>query len=191
MNALETFGSDLQQLVANAWWPAVAVGLLLLVAGRTMVWLAIGSLGAVAGWSLATALGPSDGQAQLIVAIVAALLGAVLAFLVQKIAVTIGGAILGGLIAAAFLGQAETHIVLIAVLAAAVVGGLLAGFAFAVAVSLVTAAAGAMLVAGQLPLAPPWQLLVGLVLAVIGASLQLRRGGSTPKDPKPKKAPSE
>jgi hypothetical protein len=157
----------------------VVAGLLLLFAGRRLVWLAVAALGFGLGVHLVALLGPRFDVQPWIVAAVAGLVGAVLALVVQRVAVTVGfgllGAVLAGWFASGWLASAgEPHYLLLAVVVGALVGAVLARSLFAVAVAILTASAGSLLLANLLPLGPAERGLLAAVAAVVGVAVQLR-----------------
>lgn len=154
----------------------ILVGLALLAAGRALFWLAVGCLGFGAGWTLASQLGPSEADSRLIVAVVAGVVGAVLAVLLQKVAIAVGGALLGGLLASRLIEGAEWPLLLGAVVVGAIAGALLASLLFSFALALVTSAAGALLIGDALPVAPTLQLVAVIGLTLLGLLIQLGRG---------------
>ena len=156
------------------------LGIALLIAGRRLFWLAVGALGFLAGLALLERLAPQLSRgAMLVTALVAGLVGILLAVAVQKVAVALAGFLLGVVLAARLLPLAgiDAGRWQWAVVAAI---GLLAAFAalalFGVALVVLTAGAGAALVAEALPLPPALAPLLLLVLWAVGAAVQLGRG---------------
>lgn len=171
-------------------WLSLAVGCLLILAGRRLVWLAVAAAGFVLGAWAATVLAPRVDDAQWIVALVTGAVGALLALALQRLAIAVAGAGLGALMAvrwaetlARVLGIENQQLgVLVAIAIGALVGLLLASKLFALAAALVTAAIGSVLVATQLPLTPGWQLAIAGVLLLVGLSVQL---GSSKRSEEP------
>jgi len=135
---------------------AVAVGVLLLLAGRRLFWLALGVLGCGLGFLLVQRLlGHADPTLALVVGLLVGAAGALLAVLVQKVAVVAAGALLGACGAANVAGGlgslGETTEILV-VVAGGLVGALLSLGVFSFALRLVTAAVGAALVTRAVPL---------------------------------------
>ncbi len=162
-------------------WLSFAVGGLLIVAGRRLVWLAVAAAGFVLGAWASTVIAPQVEEAQWIVALVMGVAGAILAVILQRLAIAVAGAGLGALIAlrwadslAQVLGIDNQHLaVFVAMAIGGVIGLLLASKVFALAATLVTAAIGGVLVATQLPLHPAPQLAVAAALLLVGLVLQL------------------
>jgi hypothetical protein len=163
-------------------WLSLILGALLLVAGRRLVWLAVAAVGFAAGAWVATVLGASTSptQTQWVVALGFGIVGAILAVVLQKLAITVAGAGLGALAAwrwseplATTLDFEHTELtVLVAILLGGLAGALLAAKVFALAATLVTAGLGAVLIATELALAPLLQLGCAAVLMLIGVSIQ-------------------
>lgn len=126
---METWSFD--ALDHSAWspWLLLAVGAVLLLAGKRLFWLLVAAAGALAAlWVADRWLGLESGMAALLVGLVAAILGAFLAVLVKRMAIALVGFLVG---AGAFLwlgemlagGETTTLVVL------AVVVGVIAAFA--------------------------------------------------------------
>ena len=160
---------------------ALVVGLLLVVAGRRLFWLAVGALGFLFGFELAQSLvgAESQGLATLL-GIGAGVLGIVAAVFLQKLAIAIGGFLVGGFLtvslfggsvgeAGAAMGAAEALLFL--------VGGLVAAFLalwlFEGALVFISSVAGAYLVVGALTLDATLELVLFLVAVVVGIGIQL------------------
>ena len=75
------------------------LGFLLLVAGRKLYWLFVGGIGFVLGVQMASMAFSSESEIVLItIALIAGIIGIILAFFAQRLAVAIAGFISGGLI---------------------------------------------------------------------------------------------
>ncbi|HEX9732663.1 MAG TPA: DUF4203 domain-containing protein [Thermoanaerobaculia bacterium] len=166
----------------------LAVGAVLLLWGRRLYWLALGGLGFVLGLALAQELLDLDAGVELILAVVAGLAGAVLAVVAQKIAVTVGGFVIGAVLAyhaaspwAADLGWGIWWIALLG----AVVGVCFAAFLFEAALIVVSSLVGALLITQGLDLERGHETWVFLVLLAIGVMVQSRsrsRARRAPRD---------
>lgn len=155
------------------------LGVALLAAGRRLFWLAVAALGFTAGlWAAQRWAGDAGQGATLAIAVAAGIVGLVLALVVQKAAVALGGFLLGVMLLARVLPAAGIDAgawqgLLLA--AGGVVAAFLALAAFGIALSLLTAGAGAALLVESLA-PPPW--LAPLLLVALwatGALVQLRR----------------
>jgi hypothetical protein len=165
-------------------------GILLLTLGHRLFWLFVGLVGffAVYGFSLEAFQSVAPGP-RLFVAILAGLLGIVLALFVQKAGVALAGFFVGAFLAAGFLQVDVTHaarlplIPLLLVLAAGILAAFLALGLFDLALILFSSIAGAGLVAGALGLAGQTRVIALVVLALAGILIQAgwtrRRGRRT------------
>jgi len=156
----------------------ILVGLVLLIWGRKLFWLAVGVIGFVTGLALAFQWTQAEpGWVVVLIALLAGVIGAVLASLAQKIAVGVAGFLTGGY-AAAWLAQLAgirpdpwVWILLI-------IGGIIgAGIALSLlepALIGLTALAGAALVAQAIRAGPVISALVFVVLLVVGVVIQVK-----------------
>jgi hypothetical protein len=174
------------ELDVSTWPPllVLAVGGLLLVAGRRLFWLAVGVAGFLAGFYLASRLlGDQEGWVLLVVGLLCGIVGSFLAVLVQKLAVGLAGFIIGGGAAATAavdlfgLAQSAQWVVFIA---AGVVCALLAALLFDGALIVLSSVLGATLVSSLLPLPATYRVLALVLLAVLGCVIQLV-GGRGPR----------
>lgn len=80
----------------------IILGIALLLTGRKLFWLFVGAVGFVIGMALASMLVPGDNEIlKLVIALVAGILGAVLARAAQGFAIALSGFIVGGYIVSA------------------------------------------------------------------------------------------
>ncbi len=131
-------------------WAGAGLGVLLIFFGRKLYWLALGGIGLALGLFFARQVFHLDSRGEeLLIALLLGLVGAVLAVQAQKIAIAIGGFLLGGgavLWLAERLGWAQDMKLVLFVFIGAVLGYLLAQGLFELALVLITAAVGAALV---------------------------------------------
>lgn len=158
----------------------VVVGALLLVFGRRLYWLALAGLGFAVALHLSRQhLSFDSAQQEILVGVVAGLLGGILAVVAQQLAVRIAGFVLGGwgtLFAVQTLWPDIALLVLVILAAAgAGLGFLFAAKLFELALVLVTSVVGALLIAQHLHLQPSEQAIVWLVLVLVGIAIQSRR----------------
>ncbi len=178
------------------------VGALLLTLGRRLFWLFVAGAGFLAGLQFAPRLLPGQpANVILIAALVVAVAGAVLAVLLQRLAVGLAGFIVGGY-AAVYLAEAlgllgsSTPInppglptaalaslnaaitggppVWLIFLIGGVIGALLVAAVFDLALVLLSSLAGAALVAQAVTLPAGVELAVFLVLVALGIIIQTR-----------------
>jgi hypothetical protein len=161
------------------------IGIVVLFFGRKLFWLCVAAVGFLAGIELAPHLvnEPSP-LLQLAVAIVLGLLGALLAFLLQKIAIAVvgflaGGKLAGAIAAAFFVHYAQYSTIIFVV--GGLIGAILLLALFDWALIVVSSLIGAHLIVyqGAITLPPSGSIIVFLGLAIIGILVQaasLRRG---------------
>jgi hypothetical protein len=163
---------------AMTGWIAVAVGLLLLFFGRKLFWFFVGAIGFVAGLQIATRLVGGQSEAVLLViALGLGLIGAVLAIVLQRIAVAVAGWIAGGYLAWRFAqasGWDDQATIWILVVAGAIAAAIVVSLLFGWALIILSAATGAIIVSDVLPWGQPVQFIAAAALFVIGAAAQAR-----------------
>jgi hypothetical protein len=159
---------------------ALLVGVALLLFGRRLFWLFVGVIGFMAGWYLAMGGGrhPATGGG-LLIALIAGLIGLVLALLVQKVAVAVAGFFVGAYLLAGVLGWQLPPLrpgQQLFLLLAGVVAAILALVLFDLALILYSAIAGSGLILENvhLHLGGNARLLLLVVLAAVGAAFQAR-----------------
>jgi len=179
-------------------WPfgaaaALVVGALLVLAGRRLFWLAVGTIGFLAGFGLAGGWASDAGAVAMAVGVVVGLLGALLAVVLQRLAVGVAGFLLGGLAAvalAAALGWDAGGLSWLVFLAGGIGGAILAGLLFDIALVLVTSVTGAALVTDGLALEGLAAVASFLLLTTLGVFVQGaigRRGPASGPPPEPRR----
>jgi len=168
----------------------VLVGLLLLVLGRRLYWLFVAGVGFLYGLKLAPLLMPEQSETVIvIVALVLALVGALVAVVATKVVLGVIGFVAGGGIAVLLLGNlGMDRVVALAIyLIAGVIGAVLLLVLFDWTLIVLSSLAGASLIvmsAERLLQMPPIAgTVIVLVLAAIGALIQAglwRRRRSSP-----------
>jgi len=159
------------------------IGIVILFFGRKLFWLCVAAVGFLAGIELAPHLVTEPSPLlELAVALVLGVLGALLAFLLQKIAVAVVGFLAGGklasAIAAAFFVHYSQYSTIIFVVGG-LIGAMLLMFLFDWALIVVSSFIGAHMIQNAIVLPPSGSMIVFLGLAVIGMLVQaasLRRG---------------
>ena len=165
--------------------PAVGalIGIVILFFGRKLFWLCVAAVGFLAGIELAPHLVTEPSPLlELAVALVLGVLGALLAFLLQKIAVAVVGFLAGGklasAIAAAFFVHYSQYSTIIFVVGG-LIGAMLLLFLFDWALIVVSSFIGAHMIQNAIVLPPSGSTIVFLGLAIVGMVVQtasLRRG---------------
>jgi len=158
--------------------PYLVAGVFLLFFGRKLFWLFVAVVGFLIGMMYIPELLP--GQADnviLVVSLIAGLLGALLAVLLQKFAVGMAGMAAGGYVTYYLLQIISLEIgnyQWLAILAGALLGAVLAGSMVDWALILVSSAAGASVIAQNLPLEMPFNAILLLGLTILGIIAQVR-----------------
>ncbi|CAN5607330.1 hypothetical protein BH20VER1_BH20VER1_30470 [soil metagenome] len=158
-------------------WIELVLGGLLLFFGRTLFWVFVGVFGFLAGVRLAPYF--FGGQSELILLLIAlgfGLAGALLAILVQRLAIVVAGFIAGGYLAfrvAASAGwTSEPVLHWIVVFIGAVVAAVLVSLLFDWALIVLSALTGAVIISDALPWGRPAEWIVAGVLFVVGVAVQ-------------------
>ncbi len=159
------------------------IGIVILFFGRKLFWLCVAAVGFLAGIELVPHLVTEPSPLlELAVALVLGVLGALLAFLLQKIAVAVVGFLAGGklasAIAAAFFVHYSQYSTIIFVVGG-LIGAMLLLFLFDWALIVVSSFIGAHMIQNAIVLPPSGSTIVFLGLAIVGMVVQaasLRRG---------------
>lgn len=160
-----------------------AIGAVLLLFGRRLYWLALGALGYFVGLTLADRYLETSSDMELLAGAVAGAAGILVAFMAEKLAVTVGGfgigAVLAYYLARPYAGELSYQIWFI-VLVGALLGVCFAAFVFKAAVVVVSVLVGAFLVTRGLFLEPPYEIAVFVALALTGLAIQVWTGRKAP-----------
>ncbi|MCJ7678681.1 MAG: TMEM198/TM7SF3 family protein [Anaerolineales bacterium] len=158
------------------------VGGVLLVLGRKLFWLFVAAVGFAAGWAVsANLLHVQPEWLALLIALVAGVLGALLAQFVQRMAIGLAGFLAGGYLAISLVSLLQLQGSLwgwLAFLGGGILGAVLLAASFEWALIGLSSLAGAMLVTGALKLSSTMHLLVLAGLFVLGVIIQSALGGS-------------
>jgi hypothetical protein len=157
-------------------WLYLAAGILLLFFGRKSLWMFVAIVGFLAGLKYAPQLLPDQSQSVILtVSLIAGLLGALLAVLLQKFAVGLTGMVAGGYVVYYFLQMNGTVIgqsQWLLILAGALIGAVLAGSLFGWAMILITSITGAVLIDQGLNIGTSYSYFVIIGLALLGIIVQ-------------------
>lgn len=164
-------------------------GLGLVFFGRKLFWFFVGIGGFLAGWYLAQEyLPPEHEMLMVIMAGAAGLIGVLLALLLQKVAVLVGGFLAGGyalLMLSPGLGPlAGVHPAIPFVLGG-ILGAILMRLVFDAGLIILSSLAGAALILEVLHVKEPLHLPLLIVIALIGTVVQWRGKGSGKKKDRP------
>jgi len=160
----------------------ILAGGLLLVLGRKLFWLFVAIVGFATGLSVAARFFQDQPEwLQLVIGIAFGLVGALLAYFFQEIAIAVAGFLAGGYIAlslaasvagrSAPTGDTFTWILFFV---GGVIGAILAFMLFDWALIILSSFTGALLITEALKLANPLGWLVGLGLFIVGLVIQSR-----------------
>jgi hypothetical protein len=163
----------------------IVVGLMVLTLGRKLFWLFVGAVGFVIGISLVSQLfSAAPFWLVLVVAVVAGILGAVLALFVQHVAIGLAGFIGGGYVLISvldFLGlQVSSVPVWLIFLIGGIIGLILIMALFSWTLIVLSSLTGASLVVQGVHLNPEISAILFVVLVIVGLVVQanlLRREG--------------
>lgn len=167
--------------------PAIGLllGLALLLFGRRLFWLFVGAVGFIAGMEWGAALlGKQPEMVAVIFAVAVGVVCALLALLIQRIAVAIAGGVVGGLFAlqlaaAAGISGQTNHLVAFAI--GAILAAVLVSMLFDWALIILSSLAGGSLLADFFVTGRNLEMIVALILCIAGIVFQ-SRGGAPRKE---------
>ncbi len=157
----------------------VLLGVLLLVAGRKLFWLALAALGFLLGWQLALlVVGVAEPGALVAVGGVGGLVGLLVARLARRVGAVVAGLAVGSLLGAKVLPWtvwSGTWLRLLLPLVTGLIGAVLGLRLLELALRLLTAAVGAALLVGAFSLPPSLEVLLFVGLWLLGLVAQRSR----------------
>jgi hypothetical protein len=153
-------------------------GLALLLAGRRLFWLFVAVIGFIAAARLVEEfIGPSQNTTTMVVALVAGLLGGVLAIAAQKLAIRVAGFLAGAFYLTAgleALGMQVPGKPWLSLLIGGIIGAILLGVIFNWALIAFSSVAGAHLIVHPFGMRPEAAGALFIVLALFGIYMQAR-----------------
>jgi len=156
----------------------LAAGILLLFLGRKLFWLFVALVGFLVGLTYIPQILPGQTETVILaVSLIAGLLGALLAVLLQKFAVGLAGLAAGGYIAYYLLQTITLNVgeyQWLAIVAGALLGAVMAGSMYDWALILLTSASGAVVITQNLPLSMPISAVILSGLTIVGIIAQAR-----------------
>ncbi len=156
---------------------SIVVGVLVLLFGRRLFWLFVAAVGFWIGFELTPYVIQHPPEwLTLAVAIVLGILGAVLALILQKIAIAIAGFLVGGHIATALLAafvNAHAHYSGLTFIIGGIIGAILLLVLFDWALIFFSAIAGAELIASNVHVPPKGAAVIFLALTIVGIFVQV------------------
>lgn len=154
----------------------VVIGLALLVLGRKLFWLFVGAVGFGAGMILVGQFFGGQSEAvQLVIALLAGMIGAVLAIFLQRIAVGLAGFVVGGYLALSLVRAFSVSIGDIAwlpFLIGGIAGAVLLALVFEWAIIFLSSLTGALLIVQGYDFGQPLATLLFVVLFFFGFAIQ-------------------
>jgi len=151
-------------------------GIILLLLGRKFFWLFVGIVGFIAGFSLANRfLGDQAQWVQILVAVIAGVIGAGLAVLLQRVAIAIAGFLAGGNFLIGFLATAGFQLGgsdWLPFLIGGILGAILSVVLFDWALIILSSLTGANLIVQALDTTGQTGLIILIVLVIIGIVIQ-------------------
>jgi Domain of unknown function (DUF4203) len=157
-------------------WVLLVLGILLLFLGRKLFWFSVAAIGFVFGIEMAPELFPRQPELQVIIfAIVLGIVGALVALLLQRLAIALAGFFFG-----AHTGVALAHALLfyhaqyywIYFIAGGVAGAIVMVAFFDWGLIILSSLVGAHLIVGAVPLAATFKLALFVALAIVGILVQ-------------------
>ena len=154
----------------------VLIGVVILFFGRKLFWLCVAAVGFAVGVEIAPLLvNEASSLLALVIALVFGVLGVLLAFFIQKVAIAVLGFLAGGklatAIAAAFFVQYAQYSTIIFVIGG-IIGAILLLAVFGWALIVVSSFIGAYLIQSAIVLPPTGSTLVFIGLAILGIFVQ-------------------
>lgn len=154
----------------------IIAGVAMLILGRKLFWLFVGGVGFILGVTLLPRILPGQSETVILtISLIAGLLGAVVAVMLQKVAVCIAGFFAGGYVVyylIDFLTMDVGQFFWLAVIAGGILGAVLAGSMFDWALILLSSASGAMIIVQSLNLPSPLSIVVLAGLFIVGILMQ-------------------
>ncbi len=151
-------------------------GTVLLAFGRKIFWLFVAAIGFFAGLDLASRyLHVKPDWLTFVIALAVGLLGALLAYFFQKLAIAVAGFLAGAYIIARFASQLAVQLKIpewLIILIGGFIGIFLISIIFEWALTILSSLAGAILIVDGFKLAGLIAIIIGLLLFVVGLVFQ-------------------
>lgn len=156
-------------------------GLILLILGRKLFWLFSGLVGFLLGLNLTQQFFPALSQTALVlIALGMGMLGALLAVMLQKIAIGIMGFLAGGYLVYLLLPGLSIqlgNLIWLFVILGGILGAFLASSMFDWALILISSAIGASVISTHLTIPQPFPTVIALALFIFGLVIQSKIRG--------------
>lgn len=160
----------------------VAIGAVLLILGRKLFWFFVGVAGFLIGMNFAAQVTTGTDSTKLLIALVAGVIGALLAVFLQKVAIAVAGFVIGGYITvellrlygAALPAYARIHsdAYWLPYVIGGIVGAILMVLLFDWALIVLSSLAGASMILRGVPMQQPALPLIYVVLVILGIVIQ-------------------
>jgi hypothetical protein len=151
-------------------------GVSLLILGRKLFWLFAAVIGFLFGMSITQQIIPGQSQTTiLLVALIIGGVGAALAIMVQKMAISLAGFIAGGYLISLLVPLLSINlgtILWVAIIIGGIIGAVLANTMFDWALILLSSAIGASVITNHLTLPQPFPLVILIALFIMGMIIQ-------------------
>ncbi|MDD5745901.1 MAG: hypothetical protein PHO30_01420 [Candidatus Omnitrophica bacterium] len=158
----------------------IVLGILLLMMGRKLFWLFVGGTGFIVGIEYAGLVFRNQPEGViLIAALVMALIGLILAIVIQKVGVGIAGFLSGGYVAMSIVqkfGYAPGWLPGLVFLVGGIIGAILVVKLFDIALVILSSLTGAFLIISAVNVGPESLRILFIVLTVTGMVIQVSQG---------------
>lgn len=158
---------------------SLVLGAILLIIGRKLFWIFVGAIGFLAGFNLAARyLSEQSIWVILLIAILAGIIGSVLAVVVQRVAILVAGFLAGGFLAVQLLQMLGINLPLSEGLAwlpyvmGGILGAVLLFLIFDWALILLSSLAGATLITPVISPDPQMETIVFAIVLLVGIVIQ-------------------
>lgn len=152
------------------------LGIFMLLAGSRLFWLFLGAVGFISGFDLAEKMMRSQpGDMIIVVALLAGLVGALLAIFLQKIAILAGGFLAGGYLSLRLMeefGMRNSPYHWLLLILGCIIGAVLMQVLFKWALIVLSSGVGAILVLQAVPLSRHMTRLPFVILFILGIVVQ-------------------
>jgi hypothetical protein len=161
--------------------PAVSLvlGAILLILGRKLFWIFVGAIGFLVGFNLAAQyLSEQSIWVILLIAVVAGIIGSVLAVVLQRVAILVAGFLAGGYLTVSLLQMLEINVPLSEGIAwlpyvmGGILGAVLLFLLFDWALILLSSLAGATLITPVINPEPEMETVVFVIVLLVGIVVQ-------------------
>jgi hypothetical protein len=158
---------------------SLILGAILLLLGRKLFWIFVGAIGFLVGFNLAAQyLSDQSTWVILLIAVVAGIIGSVLAVVVQRVAILVAGFLAGGYLAVQLLQMLDLNLSLsegvawLPYVVGGIIGAVLLFVIFDWALILLSSLAGATLITPVINPQPEMETIVFIIILLVGIIVQ-------------------